>query len=800
MRKPSIAFQRGRISRIVSLECRGWALVSLLCWASMVMAVSQSPGQEKGSMSGIKGENWVWNGRFEKGYAAAMNPWRAVDKEGYLRVAVANRLTFISVSRSNEFTYEPMGYSVSFVDLDGDGLNDLVAADGAGFFWFFKNIGTSGSPKFGFGEVMDLLVDNELSRFESPFSGRELSDKELTPAQQREKERVDREREKAIERLERQNRRLPEAERLSEDAIEQAAAQEFPYSWERAQAEAAAQNRRLGETVASFNGYRLLRPVLAPCDWNKDGAIDFVVGDAQGTLYLCLNKGTKTQPRFQTYTKSQDRFILKLFPQYNPVTRRTTMEPVEFANYVTPWVVDWTGDGALDILMGEGTYSVNSVRLYTPPFSLSNTGAIATNEKFLLVGEERTFLAPSAWDWDGDGFLDLIVNDDKGNLSIHRNRNGAYRSGNEEMNTFVVRAKFEGQTDGAFLARCVPQPMDWNDDGVMDLIWVDHFGRIVYVLGKEKGSPEFGPVNYVRSTRLSDANKERTMVPVGRSGRGSFHSLSDVPTHFLKGLHGGTADARRFFSSTGGTENDREGWPLSRTAVHQFIFDYQFDQNMSTRDREPSVSWAVAPVPYGLWNRVDDDLGGGGAGKTLVFERFDPAKNSVFKSRPPLTLFNRGAAVHLSMDSDVKKRGAVPQYKGKPVARWDPAATTDSIKVAFRYRLEGDWIRMIVRLNGKKYRSFPIMKDGKESGPGYVDRHNYTQTLTRDNRLLNIGSWTFFEHVFPNPGTMKNLSGVDQDLHWIMESLQLYFYGDGKIALRDVAVGPTDLPPTTGGR
>jgi hypothetical protein len=713
------------------------------------LAVAQKPTPTPEPVSeGMNAPNVLVNGRFEKS-VPVVYPWTGVDQYGYLRKSVQEFGVNLFVDKSNQFSYAHLPNSASFVDLDGDGLPDLVAPDGAGFFWFWKNIGKPGAPDFGLGEVMNLLVDNERSRF-----GRMVNSADggaLSRADEREKERIDERREKALERLKKGNDRKPESERSSESALKNMVEDEFPYPWENA-----VESEQPGTTSATLNGFRHLRAVAAPCDWDGNGVVDFLVGDAQGTTYFAKNLGSRTAPNFTTYRRTKDRLVLKLALEYNPVTRRSTYQPVEFMNYAMPYVVDWDRNGVPDILVGEGTYSVNCVRLFRDAQRASLTAGRAPNETALVVGEERTFLAPFAWDWDGDGHLDLFVNDDAGRFTVYPNREGRYTSGNLEM-TDPVNLRFEGEADNAFFAFCVPQPCDWNADGVMDIVWSEKFGRIMYALGKEKGGTEFGPPTPVWSSAARRLKLLRVPDNV---------SYCAVPTLGPKSRYtGGTADGQRYYSQDNQDRVNQGGWARRHVLFYGLMPSWH-PEEWGRPDRKgrpsygipkPFASWAVAPVPYEVFDVIDETPQGGGEGKTFRLTWHDPATNAVFRQpRDAMTRFGQGASLNFS-----------------PRQAWsqDSNVVDENIRCVFRMKLEGRWERMDVTFGSRFFEQVAGKWEIRDGG------HCNFRTMTPPP----TGAWFTYDAVVPKG---KYPRGIESDL-----TIQLI--GRGNLSIRDVEVSTT---------
>src|SRR5262249_27212523 len=77
-------------------------------------------------------------------------------------------------------------------------------------------------------------------------------------------------------------------------------------------------------------------------DWNGDGAIDLIVGDIRGGVYLIPNEGTRT-----SYAFGKEKPLM------------AGGEPIRVeGGDAGPFVADWDGDGKPDLLVGAGDGSV----------------------------------------------------------------------------------------------------------------------------------------------------------------------------------------------------------------------------------------------------------------------------------------------------------------------------------------------------------------------------------------------------------------------------------------------------------
>lgn len=547
---------------------------------------------------------------------------------------------------------------------------------------------------------------------------------------------------------------------------------EFPYPWEGDQA-------RLGTTYCRLNGYRQLRAIAAPCFWDSNRTVDFIVGDALGNIYKAINTGSPGNPDFRTYRRSGDSMVLKLSLDYNPVNRQNEYRAVQFLNYATPFVVDWNQNGTPDLLLGEGTYSTNVIRLYLDLAAVESSSGDLPRERVLYVGEERTFLTPSAWDWDGDGSKDLIVADGEGVITLHPNPGGRFRNGLQEMETFST-VVMEGETPGMhrFIA---PQPCDWNADGIMDFIWSGPFGRIFYSLGKEQGGTVFGPPTPVRSIRAAEVRRYPYPDNI---------ALAAVPARRVsREGKGGTADARRFYTARFSDKVNSGGWPdlqpwyglmpgwnpdEAYERYEQVLEEGPFNPEKFYRNGAVP-SYAVAPVPYevfGLVNEAPSRAKGQGI-YTLFQTWHDPQQNMVFKQpRDQITKF--GEAVSVSFEPVRRKSLSRRNASAQEVEQWmKETLHHDNVRVSFYVKLEGDFPLMTVEYFTRHWNPESRKLD-KEGG-----------IVFRTVKEPPIGKWFHYESI------------VDKSyLPRIPGSLVIRFHGRGEVRIRDVAVADTHRNPT----
>ena len=151
-------------------------------------------------------------------------------------------------------------------------------------------------------------------------------------------------------------------------------------------------------------------------DWNNDGLIDILVGDSYGKLWLLINSGTKTNPLFEAAVRVQN-----------------GAGDLVLSGESSPSVGDWNRDGKKDLICGEadGTlvYFENRGSDASPLLNGSEklkTGYYPGNYSIDLGDHSRPYIM----DWDGDGVLDILAGHNMGYLWIYRAMGPLFLSNN----------------------------------------------------------------------------------------------------------------------------------------------------------------------------------------------------------------------------------------------------------------------------------------------------------------------------------------------------------------------------------
>ena len=223
-------------------------------------------------------------------------------------------------------------------------------------------------------------------------------------------------------------------------------------------------------------------------DWDKDGNVDLVVGQEDGRVALVENTGKVIdgKPQF-------------LPPQFF----QQQADEVKFGVLVTPYSFDWDNDRDEDLICGNSAGYVGFIENLdggNPP-KWAAPVYLKADGKFIriMAGPNGSIQGPceAKWgyttlnvaDWNHDGLPDIVINSIWGKVLWYRNI--GTRQNPKLTAAQPVEVEWAGkppkpawnwwEPKGKILAtqwRTTPVVIDYDSDGLNDLIMLDHEGYL----------------------------------------------------------------------------------------------------------------------------------------------------------------------------------------------------------------------------------------------------------------------------------------------------------------------------------
>lgn len=292
----------------------------------------------------------------------------------------------------------------TIVDLDGDGLNDLVVGDFSGKFHFYRNVGTATTPAY---ESSGLLKagdkDAEVRIYCCIGSQARFCD-------------------------------------IDGDGIRDLISNSYDpgccYLFRgRPGVEFAPREELRDKSGIPVRSAPVLKQdhqaygsFYAPIDWDADGDFDLLIGCFDGGLKLRMNEGSAKHPAFAT-----DNRVVE-----------AAGKPMKVDAHFCPVCVDWDGDGQWDLVTGSEHGGVTwfrnvgstSVPVFDPAQILVEKpadhggGRLVESDADVRPGI-RTQVEVT--DFDGDGKLDLLVGDFYSSYDLKRDLSDSQRQTAKQM-------------------------------------------------------------------------------------------------------------------------------------------------------------------------------------------------------------------------------------------------------------------------------------------------------------------------------------------------------------------------------
>lgn len=263
-------------------------------------------------------------------------------------------------------------------------------------------------------------------------------------------------------------------------------------------------------------------------DWDQDGDTDLIAGDEDGRVALIENTGKLRADHTPQF----------LPPHYF----QQEAGDVKFGALVTPVGFDLDGDGDTDLIAGNSAGYIGFIENLSGPNvvkpKLAAPKYVEADGKVIriMAGPNGSIQGPaeakwgyttlSVADWDGDDLPDLLVNSILGKVQWYRN------IGTRKEPRFTAAQSVEVEWDKpqpslsygwlrpegkALLTqwRTTPVAIDWNKDGLTDLIMLDQEGYLAF---------------FERAER----DDKKVLLPPQRVLLGDTLTPDDPPTKFVK--------------------------------------------------------------------------------------------------------------------------------------------------------------------------------------------------------------------------------------------------------------------------
>lgn len=242
--------------------------------------------------------------------------------------------------------------------------------------------------------------------------------------------------------------------------------------------------------------------VVSSIDWDRDGDIDLIVGQEDGRVAYLEHTG-KIENHMPIFAEP------KFFQQQ--------ADDVKFGALATPVAFDWDGDGKQDIISGNTAGEIGFIKnlsggetpKWAAPVLLKAGGEIIRIEAGVngsIQGPAETkwgYTTLDIADWNHDGLPDILANSIWGKVIWYENVGTL--TAPKLAAAKPVRIEWPGEpkypawnwwspAKGEFATqwRTTPLATDWNEDGLVDLVMLDHEGYLAFFERNKNGTIQPG--------------------------------------------------------------------------------------------------------------------------------------------------------------------------------------------------------------------------------------------------------------------------------------------------------------------
>ncbi|MFN0122328.1 MAG: FG-GAP repeat domain-containing protein [Blastocatellia bacterium] len=291
-----------------------------------------------------------------------------------------------------------------------------------------------------------------------------------------------------------------------------------------------AAGRRLKDARGKALTMDLQMIVPVAFDWDKDGDFDLITGDEDGRVAFIENTG-----KF-----AKDHTPIFAAPNYF----KQEADTLKFGALATPVGFDWDGDGDTDIVSGNtagyiGFFeNLSGANVANPKWAAPKYLSAAGKMIRPMAGANGSIQGPAEakWgyttlsiaDWDNDKLPDLIVNSIWGKVVWYRNV--GTRKNPRLAAAQPIEVEWQGTpptlaygwlrpAGNALLTqwRTTPVAVDWNKDGLMDLLMLDQEGYLAYFerAARDGKLVLLAPRRVLQGENFSVANSRHNIVNAG---------------------------------------------------------------------------------------------------------------------------------------------------------------------------------------------------------------------------------------------------------------------------------------------
>ena len=291
-----------------------------------------------------------------------------------------------------------------------------------------------------------------------------------------------------------------------------------------------------GSVANSIRDYARRGPKIFLTDRMGSVKNDLLIGNYSGEILFVPNSGTASAPDFK-----QPLDVAKaVIPTAKDVHEK-------WGNVFAPVVWDWNKDGKSDLLVGEGSYSANSIHLLINKGSNERPVFDENNRTSLAYGMGLEQLSPCVVDYNGDGLPDLLVTERSGKVAVYLNSGKPWKPGETLAFDSFIKAGVAYTPKGP---DAKPDPMteakeanlftlggistiataDLNGDGLFDLVFGKSNGRVAIALNTgTKEQPKFSaPVEIISESKAPMLNVPANWEWDAGLTRGNFYAYASA--------------------------------------------------------------------------------------------------------------------------------------------------------------------------------------------------------------------------------------------------------------------------------